>query len=252
VINTASSIRRITEDAVKHGAPAPASRAVAGELASAGSSAKRLDKRLLWVGTGVLGAVLVALLIAHFAGGSGGDRTAASGQPAGAPAATAASPGSTAAPSTAAQLEQARQLVARGEWEGAVAVLNRVRADDPDGADAPYLLATIYLDNKRWSDGLAAAQVAVHKNPALKSDPDLIKAALHSLVSDHSYEKSQAFLRSLGAPATPFIKEAARHDESAKVRERAAEILQGGSQGAFGRGSWGSSSHASGGSMFKR
>jgi hypothetical protein len=124
-----------------------------------------------------------------------------------------------------------------------------VRAEDPDNAEAAYLLATTYLDNKRWADGIAAAQVAVRKNPALRSDADLIKSAIRSLVSDRSYDKSGAFLRSLGAPAVPFIKEAARHDESPKVRERAAELLQGG-----GRGPWGSSSssRSSGGSVFHR
>jgi hypothetical protein len=129
-----------------------------------------------------------------------------------------------------------------------VDVLTRLRSEDPDNADAPYMLANIYIDNKRWSDGLAAAQVAMHKNPAFKSDPDLIKALIRSLASDRSYDKSQAMLRSLGAAATPFIKDAAHHDESPKVRERAAELLSGGGRSAFG----GPPSHSSGGSVFKR
>ena len=132
------------------------------------------------------------------------------------------------------QLEQARQMVARGEIEPAIALLNQLRAQEPDNADAPYLLAMIDFDNRRWPDGLAAAQIAVRKNPALKADPDLIKGAIRSLVSDRGYDRSQAFLRSLGPPATPFIKEAAARDASPKVRERAAELL-----GSSGRG-WGS------------
>jgi serine/threonine-protein kinase len=139
-------------------------------------------------------------------------------------------------------------LLVQGQWEQAVAVLNRLRAEDPENADAPYMLANIYLDNKHWSDGVAAAQVAIHKNPALKADPDLIKAVIRSLVADRSYDKSQAVLRNMGAPATPFIKEAAHHDESPKVRERAAELL--GSGG--GRRAFSSSPQASGGSMFHR
>jgi hypothetical protein len=85
----------------------------------------------------------------------------------------------------------------------------------------------------------------VRKSPALKSDPDLIKGAIRSLASDRGYDRSQAFLRSLGQPATPFIKEAAAHDQCPKVRERAAELL-GGRRG----GGWGSRS--SSGSMFHR
>jgi hypothetical protein len=142
-------------------------------------------------------------------------------------------------------LEQARQMVARGEVDPAIATLNQLRAQEPDNADASYLLAMIYFDNRRWFDGVAAAQIAVRKNPALKSDPDLIKGAIRSLVSDRGYDRSQAFLRGLGPPATPFIKEAAARDPSPKVRDRAAELLSG-----SGRG-W-SSRPSSGGSMFRR
>ena len=102
------------------------------------------------------------------------------------------------------------------------------------------------FDMRRWADGLAAAQIAVRKNPSLKSDPDLIKGAIKSLVSDRGYDRSQALLRSLGAPATPFIKTAAQSDPSPKVRERAAELLGGGGRGWPSRGSSASSS------MFKR
>jgi len=202
---------------------------------------------------------LVALLIgrALHHGGDGAATAAATGRSS---AASASAPaGARTAPATAApqgasgtpaadspQLEQARQMVARGEVDGAIALLNQVRAQQPENADAPYLLAMIDFDNRRWPDGLAAAQIAVRKNPALKSDPDLIKGVIRSLVSDRGYDRSQAFLRSLGPAATPFIKEAAAHDGSPKVRERAAELLAG-----SGRG-WGGGHSSSGGSVFHR
>ena len=166
-----------------------------------------------------------------------------------APAASASSSG--AAPAGPAGetpgLEEARGLVARGQIDQAIAVLNRVRTERPENADAPYLLAMVYFDHRRWPDGLAAAQVAVQKDPALKSDPDLIKGAIASLVSDRGYERSQAFLRSLGPAATPFVKTAAQRDGNPKVRDRAAEILDRGGRGWSGR-----SSSSSGGSVFKR
>jgi hypothetical protein len=158
---------------------------------------------------------------------------------AGAPAAAPSSGDSPA-------LEQARQMIARGEIDPAIALLNQLRTQQPDNADVPYLLAMVDFDNRRWPDGLAAAQIAVRKNPALKADPDLIRGAIRSLVSDRGYDRSQAFLRSLGQPAMPFIKEAAAHDGSPKVRERAAELL-----GSSGRG-WSSRPSSGGGSMFRR
>ena len=206
--------------------------------------------RMAWIGALFVVVALLALLIGRGLRSKGeGGTTAARG-----PAGPAVPSGSAAVPTTVApaaagaespMLEQARQMVARGEIEPAIALLNKLRAQQPDNADPPYLLAMIDFDNRRWPDGLAAAQIAVHKNPALKSDPDLIKGAIRSLVSDRGYDRSQAFLRSLGAAATPFIKEAAAHDGSPKVRERAAELL-----GSSGRG-WGSRSSSSA-SVFHR
>ena len=85
----------------------------------------------------------------------------------------------------------------------------------------------------------------MRKNPGPEVDADLIKGAIRSLASDRGYDRSQAFLRGLGQPAMPFIKEAAAHDPNPKVRQRAGELL-----GGRGGGGWGSRS--SSGSMFHR
>ena len=122
-------------------------------------------------------------------------------------------------------------MVARGEIDQAIALLNRVRTDRPDDADAPYLLAMVYFDHRRWPDGLAAAQVAVQKDPALKSDPDLIKGAIARSSATAGYERRQAFCAAWAPPATPFVKTAAQRDGNPKVRDRAAELLDGGGRG---------------------
>ncbi len=154
---------------------------------------------------------------------------------------------SPAAPPTveSPHIEEARQLVAAGQTPKALEVLEQLRADNPADADAPYMLATIYFDQHRWSEALAAAQAAIRLNPALKTDGDLIRGAIRSLSNDRGYEKSQAFLRGLGGAGTPFIKEAARRDQNPKVRQRAAELLEGGGR------TWGGSRQASS-SLFKR
>jgi hypothetical protein len=144
-----------------------------------------------------------------------------------------------------ARLAEARRLVARGDTNAALTVLAELRTAEPDNADVPYLQALVFLGSRRVSDGLAAAQLAVRKDPALRADPDLVKALLHALANDRGYDRTQAFLRSLGPAAVPFIREAARQDPNPKVRDRAAEILGG------GRGAW-SSSRSSGSPLFKR
>jgi serine/threonine-protein kinase len=249
MIDSPSVIQRIVS-----GGAAPGGETVVeqppGEVQGGGPAHWLRDKRVVFGGIGLVVAVIAGALLTHALHRAPSSEQVAGANPAGAARGAPGAPAPGAAAPESPHIEEARQLVARGDWEQGVAVLNRLRAEDPDNADAPYMLASIYLDNRRWSDGLAAAQVAVHKNPAFKADPDLIKSALRSLVSDHSYERSQAFLRSLGAPAVPFIKEAARHDESPKVRERAAEILQGGGgRSAFGRSS---SSSGSSSTMFRR
>jgi eukaryotic-like serine/threonine-protein kinase len=241
-VDTVSAVRRrLGADAP--GTPGP----------SEGTSPRQL--RLLWIGCGFLLIVLIGLTIGRglrHGGGSAVETAAAPTAPAVRPAPAAARP--TPAPASApppsvpapasedARIEQARQMVAAGQAAEAVALLDRVRAERPDDADAPYLLAMIAFDAHRWSEGLAQAQTAVRKNPSFRTDGDLIRAVIRSLVADRGYERSQAFLRGLGPAAMPYVKEAARHDSSSKVRERAAELLNGG-RGPTSR---------SGGGMFKR
>ena len=134
------------------------------------------------------------------------------------------------------RIEQARQLVSAGQTPRAIELLDQLHAEKPADADAPYLLATIYFDQRRWSEGLAAAQTTVRLNPELKTDGDLIRGTIRSLASDRGYQRSQTFLRGLGAPALPFIKEAARRDPNPRVRERAGEILGGGRGGGWSGG----------------
>ena len=201
---------------------------------------------------------MVALLIGRLIRHSGADA------PAGAAASAApdsrahsgGSPSHATAPAPAPAvggaegLERARQLIASGASADALALLGQLRAADPQNADVTYLQALVYFDTRRITEAVAAADAAFAKDPALRSDPDLIKAALRSLSSDRGYERSQAFLRSLGQPALPFIREAAHRDPSPKVRDRAAELLAGGGGMRSARG-W-SSSRSSGGSLFKR
>ena len=217
--------------------------------AAAGSGAQPVRQfRMAWIGALFVVVALLALLIGRGLRHSGGEVTGTLTMARRSTAATPTTAGTavpSAGPSGDSQgLEQARQMIARGEIDPAIALLNQLRTQQPDNADVPYLLAMVDFDNRRWPDGLAAAQMAVRKNPALKADPDLIKGAIRSLVSDRGYDRSQAFLRSLGQPAMPFIKEAAARDPSPKVRERAAELL-----GNSGR--WGGRP-SSGGTMFRR
>ncbi|HEY2903738.1 MAG TPA: serine/threonine-protein kinase [Polyangia bacterium] len=111
-----------------------------------------------------------------------------------------------------------------------------------------YAAALGNLQQRRFTEGLSGAEKAVRANPALKTDPALIKAVVPALGADKTAERAQAFLRRAGAAATPVIKEAAHHDPNPKVRDRAAELLDEGR----GRSFFGSPSRSSSSSFFKR
>jgi serine/threonine-protein kinase len=260
----------------------PATPAPAAATSRPASSVVSIDRRYFAVGAGLVGCVLLAIVLGLFrhrasesapavvtpsgaAPGAAvgvapgppvppagvGPAPGAPGPGPGAPAPGVSGVGSSAAPAAAgavagpsARVDEARRLRHNGEWEQALAVLNRAHREEPANADVDYLLADIYLEHHRPLEGLAAAQSAVRKNPALRGDGDLVNAAIGSLANDRTYDRSETFLRGLGPAATPFIKEAARRDPSAKVRQRAAEILQGagGGRSAFGSKSRSSSS----------
>ena len=134
------------------------------------------------------------------------------------------SPAAPGAPSGAAvRVEEARRLRHNGEWEQALAVLHQARRETPRRRRR-RLPAGRHLPRAPPAARRASPprKARFAKIPRCKSDGDLVNAVIESLASDKTYDRSQAFLRGLGPAATPFLKEAAQHNPSAKVRERAA------------------------------
>ncbi len=259
-IDTVSAVRR------RLGLELAGSRESRAEPSATGSA--RQQWRPVWVGCALLLVVLVGLSIGRTLRHSSASAPEAPAARTGLPPVTASGPPPPAAPPSAVRapasvrapaaedprIEQARQMLAATQTAEAFALLQRVRADKPDDADAPYLLAMIDFEAHKWPEGLANAQTAVRNNPGFRTDGDLIRGVIRSLANDHGYERSQSFLRGLGAPATPYLKEAARRDPNVRVRERAAELLgRGGDRGApWGGGSRTGAARSSPGLTFKR
>jgi serine/threonine-protein kinase len=244
IVDSPSRIQRLV------GGEAAAPDAAVASVETATKATK--DRRLVWVGVGLGGVAVAALLVGravrsdHVA--TTAARDVATAEPARAKGTQpAAAPTPPTPASLAARLADARKLLAGGDWEHARAALESLRADAPDDADAAYLLATIDLEHHRYAEGLSAAQAAVRKNATLKSDPDLVRDEIQALASDQAYERAEAQLRGAGAAATPFLKEAARRDPNPRVRDRAAAIL-----GGETRSAWGRTSRSSSASVFHR
>ena len=130
--------------------------------------------RMAWIGALFVVVALLALLIGRGLRHGGGDATARGvARPARRRSQRAT------APATGPRRAHRRRAGGREPAARAGAAAGGARRDrprrsrcstscareKPDNADAPYLLAMIYFDNHRWSEGLAAAQMAVRKNP---------------------------------------------------------------------------------------
>jgi len=125
-------------------------------------------------------------------------------------------------------IEQIERWVKEGERrrDQSLRALASLRTQYPKSAYAPYLEGQVNFDNLRWVDGLASYKATLHNDPAYRSDPTLIRDVIRCLVSDTFHTKCADFLvREVGAPAAPFLDEAARTDSYANVRARAANLL---------------------------
>jgi hypothetical protein len=152
-------------------------------------------------------------------------------QPA-APAPTAPAPGVKAVAADE-RFRDADALISKGEWEQAIVVLEKARKENPRRPEAAYRLANAALEHKRWSEGAEAARAAAVEEPKYRSDERLVKNLIRSLINDRGYEKSESVLQGFGPGPVPLLREAAAHDESRTVRQRAGEILE--SRGAVSR-----------------
>jgi hypothetical protein len=122
---------------------------------------------------------------------------------------------------------EAARLVAKGEWEQALVVLQKAHREDPQDAQVAYDLANLCLEHKRWGEGAQAARIAGQRESRFRSDERLVRNLIHALGTDKGYERTEDVLHGFGASAFPFLQDAAAHDKNPQVRERATELLRG-------------------------
>jgi hypothetical protein len=141
-------------------------------------------------------------------------------------------PGEAAPPAVAVDVSQrfheADGLLEKGAWEQALVVLEKARKENPRRAEAAYRLANTALEHRRWSEGAESARIAATEDPKYRSDERLVHNLIRALGSERGSEKGEPVLKGFGAGAVPFLKDAAAHDPSRIVRQRAEEILDNG------------------------
>jgi eukaryotic-like serine/threonine-protein kinase len=95
----------------------------------------------------------------------------------------------------------------------------------PRAAEEPAAQARAMFEARRWSEGMEAYRAAIKLDPARRGDKTLVRPLIASLDSDGRGDRA-AFLRQLGAPARPLLREAARSHPNPRVRARAAELTR--------------------------
>ncbi len=123
---------------------------------------------------------------------------------------------------------KARDLAANGRREQALDTMLAARKTYPKDARVAYHASKLYLEKMWWADGLKLARVAFELDPSYRSDPDLIKLVVRGFNTTKSVDWTLAsFLRKdIGAPAKPFIEEAATKHPNPIVRSRAKAELR--------------------------
>ncbi len=116
-------------------------------------------------------------------------------------------------------------LIAGGHGEATIARLLAWRQKNPRDAEAAFRLGHLYFGKLWWNDGMQAYEAAVAIDPSLRTDPTYIRDLVRALVSDSFHGRAAAALIEIGAPALPFLEEAARNDPTINVRRRAAALI---------------------------
>jgi serine/threonine-protein kinase len=182
-----------------------------------------MRRRTLAIGSIALlaGTIAVAAVVL-------GGRSPASTAPADAGVAGVAS-GSVSPPDPGHEIvARADGLLAQGDREAALDLLNRSRRQYPDSAVLPFAAGRIYFAKFYWTEGLKSFREAIRIDPAYRNEPELIKTVLRGFIMTPSYSADLAsFLREdIGSAARPLLEETARDHPNPAIRSRAASALR--------------------------
>jgi serine/threonine-protein kinase len=208
--------------------PTPASR-LPTEPVRRPSSARRwlvrVSTKQLAIVAGSLGVVVIVLVI--IAASRRATSSSASSPPPLRDAGAAITIDNPADP-VAAALADADRLVTQGDRDAALDVLARARREHPDAAPLALLAGRIYFSKLYFTDGAKALRDALRLDPALRSDPDVIKTVLRGFITTPDVDRAiESLLREdIGAPAIPYLDETAQHHPNSVIRARAAAELR--------------------------
>jgi serine/threonine-protein kinase len=130
-------------------------------------------------------------------------------------------------PPQALTLHDAVELIQQGKREQALVTLRALRKKSPKSAYIPFLLGNLYYDQRWWSVAMDDYADAIRKNPQYRFNPTLNRNVIRMLGSNKTAQKATNFLRgTIGHPALPFLKWAAKNEENPLVRKTAGQLAR--------------------------
>jgi serine/threonine-protein kinase len=126
---------------------------------------------------------------------------------------------------TPSEIAEALRQAEGGPWASSVKRLEQLRKRYPDNAVIPYTLGHLYMEKLWGQEAFAAYQDAIERNPAYRTDPQLIRDAVRSLLSDSHAWRGLNFLRKeIGAAAVPYLEEV-KDSKATRLRTHARRLL---------------------------
>jgi serine/threonine-protein kinase len=131
------------------------------------------------------------------------------------------------APVRASTVREAVQMLKDGKRDLALASLNALWKKNRKSAYIPFLLGNIYNDRMWWSVAMDHYKIAISKNRAYRGNAVLNRNVIKMLASAKTARKATYFIKSsIGRPAKPYLRYAAKHAKNPKVRKRAGALAR--------------------------
>jgi hypothetical protein len=124
-------------------------------------------------------------------------------------------------------VKEAVSAIRAGRRQAALRALLILKRKNPKSAYIPYLIGNLYFEKKWWSDGMRYYKAAIRNHKLYRSKRILNQNLVRALGKPKTRRKAIAlFVYSIGRPALPHLKRAARSDKNPEVRRQAARLVK--------------------------
>ncbi len=119
------------------------------------------------------------------------------------------------------------QLIKDGKRDLALASLNKLWKQSPKSSYIPFLLGNLYFDKLWWSVSMDHYKAAISRNGGYRGNAVLNRNLIKMLASPKTVKKASGFIRStIGKPAIPYLKQAAKSAPNDRVRRTAGSLAK--------------------------